>query len=323
MRAARTLDGEQADPARACSRRPILFTSRPVRDGRPHADRRAWSRSGHRQLRQGPAQRHRLGIRQGRLQASPTRSWCCGRRSSRATSSPSTSHVLEGSLGKADGPASVFIDTIWFGIGSNGFNYSARARRPAARRRRSAIRTAPAPSPAGPIRRRPVPTWRHRATTARRPAPRRRPTSTRATSSSSTSRPAASPRCFPATEARHEPHPLPGRAGPDPRRDRAAGDLCPAAGRPATVRPPRRSQDRRPAAAAAHRAVDDRAQRPGRQARRRQAGAGGRLAQRHHLRRPSRPLGRPRAHRAPARGMGRRCAGQLRQGRRPTPPCRS
>ena len=31
--------------------------------------------------------------------------------------------VLEGSLGKADGPASVFIDTIWFGLGSNGFTY--------------------------------------------------------------------------------------------------------------------------------------------------------------------------------------------------------
>ena len=32
-------------------------------------------------------------------------------------------HLLEGSLGKADGPASVFIDTIWFGVGSNGFSY--------------------------------------------------------------------------------------------------------------------------------------------------------------------------------------------------------
>ncbi|WP_428667172.1 hypothetical protein [Reyranella sp.] len=31
--------------------------------------------------------------------------------------------VLEGSLGNADGPASVFIDTIWFGVGSGGFNY--------------------------------------------------------------------------------------------------------------------------------------------------------------------------------------------------------
>lgn len=31
--------------------------------------------------------------------------------------------VLEGSLGKADGPASVFIDTLWWGIGSNGFTY--------------------------------------------------------------------------------------------------------------------------------------------------------------------------------------------------------
>jgi len=29
--------------------------------------------------------------------------------------------VLEGSLGDADGPASVFIDTIWFGVGSGGF----------------------------------------------------------------------------------------------------------------------------------------------------------------------------------------------------------
>ena len=32
--------------------------------------------------------------------------------------------VLEGSLAKADGPASVFIDTIWFSVGSDGFNYA-------------------------------------------------------------------------------------------------------------------------------------------------------------------------------------------------------
>jgi hypothetical protein len=31
--------------------------------------------------------------------------------------------VLEGSLGDLDGPASVFIDTIWFGVGSGGVNY--------------------------------------------------------------------------------------------------------------------------------------------------------------------------------------------------------
>jgi hypothetical protein len=31
--------------------------------------------------------------------------------------------VLEGSLGNADGPASIFIDTIWFGVGSGGFTY--------------------------------------------------------------------------------------------------------------------------------------------------------------------------------------------------------
>ena len=31
--------------------------------------------------------------------------------------------VLEGSLGAADGPASLFIDTIWFGIGSHGAQY--------------------------------------------------------------------------------------------------------------------------------------------------------------------------------------------------------
>lgn len=31
--------------------------------------------------------------------------------------------VLEGSLGAADGPASVFIDTIWFGIGPHGAQY--------------------------------------------------------------------------------------------------------------------------------------------------------------------------------------------------------
>jgi hypothetical protein len=31
--------------------------------------------------------------------------------------------ALEGSLDGADGPASVFIDTIWFGVGSGGFTY--------------------------------------------------------------------------------------------------------------------------------------------------------------------------------------------------------
>jgi hypothetical protein len=31
--------------------------------------------------------------------------------------------VLEGSLGKADGPAAIFIDTIWFGVGSEGIHY--------------------------------------------------------------------------------------------------------------------------------------------------------------------------------------------------------
>lgn len=31
--------------------------------------------------------------------------------------------VLEGNLKKADGPASVFIDTIWFSLGSSGVNY--------------------------------------------------------------------------------------------------------------------------------------------------------------------------------------------------------
>jgi hypothetical protein len=31
--------------------------------------------------------------------------------------------VLEGSLGEAKGAASLFIDTIWFGVGSNGFTY--------------------------------------------------------------------------------------------------------------------------------------------------------------------------------------------------------
>ncbi len=31
--------------------------------------------------------------------------------------------VLEGSLGNVDGPASVFIDTVWFGVGSGGVSY--------------------------------------------------------------------------------------------------------------------------------------------------------------------------------------------------------
>jgi hypothetical protein len=31
--------------------------------------------------------------------------------------------VMEGDLGKADGPAAIFIDTIWFGVGSGGVSY--------------------------------------------------------------------------------------------------------------------------------------------------------------------------------------------------------
>ena len=31
--------------------------------------------------------------------------------------------LLEGNLGTSDGPASVFIDTLWWGLGSNGFTY--------------------------------------------------------------------------------------------------------------------------------------------------------------------------------------------------------
>ncbi|MFI4998504.1 MAG: hypothetical protein ACHQK9_01390 [Reyranellales bacterium] len=35
--------------------------------------------------------------------------------------------VLEGNLANADGPASVFIDTIWFSVGSGGLNYIGRS----------------------------------------------------------------------------------------------------------------------------------------------------------------------------------------------------
>jgi hypothetical protein len=35
--------------------------------------------------------------------------------------------VLEGDIAKADGPAAVFIDTIWFSLGDNGFNYIGRS----------------------------------------------------------------------------------------------------------------------------------------------------------------------------------------------------
>src|SRR5262249_19559103 len=35
--------------------------------------------------------------------------------------------VLEGDLGNADGPAAVFIDTVWFSLGSDGFNYIGRS----------------------------------------------------------------------------------------------------------------------------------------------------------------------------------------------------
>jgi hypothetical protein len=35
--------------------------------------------------------------------------------------------VLEGDLGKVDGPAAVFIDTVWFSLGDDGFNYIGRS----------------------------------------------------------------------------------------------------------------------------------------------------------------------------------------------------
>jgi len=35
--------------------------------------------------------------------------------------------VLEGDLGKSDGPAAIFIDTIWFGVGSGGVHYLGRS----------------------------------------------------------------------------------------------------------------------------------------------------------------------------------------------------
>jgi hypothetical protein len=35
--------------------------------------------------------------------------------------------VLEGDLANADGPAAVFIDTVWFSLGSDGFNYIGRS----------------------------------------------------------------------------------------------------------------------------------------------------------------------------------------------------
>jgi len=35
--------------------------------------------------------------------------------------------ILEGNLAKSDGPAAVFIDTIWFGVGSGGFTYYGRS----------------------------------------------------------------------------------------------------------------------------------------------------------------------------------------------------
>jgi hypothetical protein len=35
--------------------------------------------------------------------------------------------LLEGDLGNVDGPAAVFIDTVWFSLGSDGFNYIGRS----------------------------------------------------------------------------------------------------------------------------------------------------------------------------------------------------
>ncbi len=112
--------------------------------------------------------------------------------------------VLEGSLGKADGPASVFIDTIWFGVGSQRLQllrHEPDHRRRDAGHRRSArhqhvqrlVQPLAHPSRTDAAARR---------ATAPRSARRRRPTSIRATSSATTRRPAARPRCCPATEAR-------------------------------------------------------------------------------------------------------------------------
>ena len=76
----------------------------------------------HRQLRQGSAQRHGVGLRQGRLKVTDA---VIVRNAAKLEGERLTFDVavLEGSLGNADGPASVFIDTIWFGVGSNGFTY--------------------------------------------------------------------------------------------------------------------------------------------------------------------------------------------------------
>ena len=198
---------------------------------------------------------------------------------------------------------------------------TARARRPAASRPTSAIRTAPAPSPAGPIPRPPGPTFRRRTNYgAGAPARRRRRTSIRATSSASTRRPAASLPSCPATEAIHEPAQPPGRAGDGHGPSRPVGARPRANRRPQPPTPgdgrtggDARGQDHRPAAAAADRAVDDRAQRAQRQARGTEAHAGRHLAQRHRLRRPAGALGRPCADGASARGMEQQRARQLRQ----------
>jgi hypothetical protein len=58
--------------------------------------------------------------------------------------------LLEGSLGDADGPASIFIDTIWFGIGSGGVTYLGQN----ATTGGTAASTKPAHTPDGPTHRR-------------------------------------------------------------------------------------------------------------------------------------------------------------------------
>ena len=143
---------------------------------RAHADRRAGRPVGDRQLRQGPAQRHRLGLRQGRLEGRPTRSWCCASPRSRATGSPSTWRCWRAAWATSTGRPRCSSTRSGSASARAASTISARARPPAARRRRSAARATPAPSRAGPIRHRaaglPVLPAHHRLRAERSPTAR-------------------------------------------------------------------------------------------------------------------------------------------------------
>ena len=173
---------------------------------RPHGDARHGRDLADRKLRQGSAERDGVGVLQGWLQRH--------RRRGRAQRGQARRRAADL---RRHGPRGQPRQVRRTGLGLHRHVMVGRRLQrlhllrpePDDRRRSrptSAIRTAPAPSPAGPTPRPPAPTFRPatRRAAAAAPARRRRRTSIRATSSASTRRPAASLPSCPATEAIHE-----------------------------------------------------------------------------------------------------------------------